>query len=63
MNRYIYKVRLVTLNFYIATTRTKIMHKHEFKQQQFQQQKKLIANKIIFEKYECFMSILTTFHF
>ena len=29
MNKYIYKVRFVTLNFFIATTRTKIKHKHE----------------------------------
>ena len=36
------------------------MHKYVliFGKQQFQQQKKLIANKYL-EKYECFMSILT----
>ena len=48
MNKYIYKDRFLTLNFFIAITRTKIMHKHELifgKQQQFQQQKKLIVNK------------------
>ena len=45
MNKYIYKVRFLTLNVFIATT--KIMHKHEliFGQQQQLQQKKLIANK------------------
>ena len=56
MNKYIYKVRFVTLNVY--TTKTKIMHKHALffgKIQRFQQQKKQIANK----KYEWFMSILT----
>ena len=44
MNKYIYKVRFVTLY-----NKKKIMHKHELifgKQQQFQQhKKKLIANK------------------
>ena len=50
MNKYIYKVRFVTLNFFIATTRTKIMHKHELifgKQQQFQQKKKNDCKQIV----------------
>ena len=61
MNKYIYKVRFVTLNFF----EQKVMHKHELifgKQQQFQQQKKLTANKL-FGKYECFMFILTKISF
>ena len=65
MNKYIYKVKFVTLNFFIVTTRTKIMQKQELifgKQQQFPQQKNLIANKQ-FEKYDCFMSQLTKISF
>ena len=62
MNKYTYKVRFVTLNFFIATTRTKLLHNYElifWQQQQFQQQKKLIANKY----FECFMSILIKISF
>ena len=37
MNKYIYKVRFVTLKFLYITIRTKIKHKHEliFGEQQF----------------------------
>ena len=59
MNKYVYKVRFVTLNFFIQQQKLYINNELIFgKQQQFQQQKKFIA-----KKYECFMSILTKISF
>ena len=53
MNKYIYKVRFVTLyNKNICINRINF----------WQTTEKLIANKY-FEKYECFMSILKKIHF
>ena len=52
MNKYIYKVRFVTLNFFIQQEKELILANNSFKNR-----KKLIANKS-FEKYEYFMSIL-----
>ena len=59
MNKYIYKVRFVTLNF-LYTTRTKIMHKHEVifgNQQTVSTTEKIDYKRIL--SLRCFMSILT----
>ena len=60
MNKYIYKVRLVTSKFPYITIRTKIIHKHEsfFYNEQFNYNFNNRKNRFQtnYEKYECFMS-------